>query len=41
MMYGEEGRRISDKLWTETMEELRFAGVHGVLDGLNALSETV
>jgi hypothetical protein len=32
MMYSDQGRRISDKLWKETMEELRFAGVYEALD---------
>jgi hypothetical protein len=31
MMYTDLGRRISDKLWNETMQELRFAGVDEVL----------
>jgi hypothetical protein len=30
-MYSDSGRRISDKLWNETMEELSFAGVNKVL----------
>lgn len=30
-MYTDEGRRISDKLWEETLQELRFAGVEDVL----------
>jgi len=33
MMYTDYGRRMSDKLWNETMEELRFAGVNEVLNG--------
>jgi len=31
-MYTGEGRRISDKLWEETLQELRFARVEDVLD---------
>jgi hypothetical protein len=34
MMYNNLGRRLSDKLWNETMEELSFAGVERVLNGL-------
>ena len=34
MMYSDLGRRMSDKLWNETMEELRFAGVYEVLNGV-------
>lgn len=34
MMYSDLGRQISAKLWNETMEELRFAGVEGVLNGV-------
>jgi len=30
-MYTDLGRRISDKLWNETMAELRFAGVEGLI----------
>jgi hypothetical protein len=33
MMYSNLGRELSDKLWKETMEELRFAGVDGALNG--------
>jgi hypothetical protein len=33
-MYGEQGRRFTEKLWSETLEELRVAGVHEVLKGL-------
>ncbi|OIW28708.1 NAD(P)-binding protein [Coniochaeta ligniaria NRRL 30616] len=32
MMYGEDGRRFVDKLWKETLEELSFAGIAGVLE---------
>jgi hypothetical protein len=32
MMYDNLGRRMSDKLWNETVEELRFAGVDKVLN---------
>ncbi|KAJ9150678.1 NAD(P)-binding protein [Pleurostoma richardsiae] len=32
IMYTDHGRRLSDKLWKETMEELRFAGVDGALE---------
>ena len=34
MMYSDRGRRIGDKLWNETMEELSFTGVEGVLNGM-------
>lgn len=33
MMYSDLGRRLGDKLWSETMEELHFAGLEGVLKG--------
>jgi hypothetical protein len=33
MMYDNLGRRIRDKLWNETMEELRFAEVEKILNG--------
>jgi len=26
-MYTEEGRQMGDRLWDETLEELKFAGV--------------
>jgi hypothetical protein len=32
MMYGDRGRRISDKLWYETMAEFRVAGVEKVFN---------
>ena len=32
MMYSDLGRRMSDKLWKETMEDFRSVGVHGVLN---------
>ncbi|KAK7935895.1 short-chain dehydrogenase/reductase family protein [Apiospora marii] len=34
MMYTEEGRRLGDKLWDETMKELSFAKVEELLEGL-------
>lgn len=30
-MYGDLGRKISNQVWRETMEELRFAGVDEIL----------
>jgi hypothetical protein len=30
-MYSDLGRRMGDKLWDETMEELRFAGIEGLI----------
>jgi hypothetical protein len=32
MMYSNLGRLLSDKLWNETIAELRFAGVDGALN---------
>jgi hypothetical protein len=32
-MYSRDGRRLTDKLWSETMEELRFAGVNEIVEG--------
>lgn len=34
MMYTEEGRRLGDRLWDETMKELRFAKVEALLEEL-------
>lgn len=34
MMYGEQGRRLTDRLWKETIEELSFTGIESVLDGV-------
>ncbi|KAK8113321.1 hypothetical protein PG984_013847 [Apiospora sp. TS-2023a] len=34
MMYTEEGRRLSDRLWDETMKELSFAKVEELLEEL-------
>lgn len=31
MMYGEQNRKIQEKLWNETMEELSFSKVSEVL----------
>ncbi|KAK4159857.1 hypothetical protein QBC43DRAFT_373540 [Cladorrhinum sp. PSN259] len=36
MMYTEAGKKTMDKLWNETVEELGFAGVKGILDGLKS-----
>lgn len=30
-MYGDLGRQVTDKVWKETMEELRFSGVDEIL----------
>lgn len=32
MMYSKLGRQIGDKLWNETMVELHFAKVEGILN---------
>jgi hypothetical protein len=32
-MYSEHARRITDKLWEETLDELSFANVRSVLKG--------
>lgn len=34
MMYSDLGHQIGDKLWNETMEELGFSDIEGVLDGM-------
>lgn len=34
MMYTEEGRRLGERLWDETMAELRFAEIEELLKGL-------
>lgn len=34
MCYTEKGRDYEQKLWTETMEELSFAGVQEILHDL-------
>jgi len=31
LIYTEAGKQTTERLWVETMEELRFAGVAGVL----------
>lgn len=33
MMYTPEGKTVTEKLWKETVAELSFANVQGVLDG--------
>ena len=32
IIYSEEGKKISQQLWEETMEELKFAGVEQILE---------
>ena len=39
MIDTEEGGKILDKLWEETMDELDFAGVKTVLNGIKASGE--
>jgi len=34
MMYGEAGSRMVDRVWGETLDELSFAGVDGILKDL-------
>lgn len=34
MLYTPAGREIADRLWEETMRELRFADVEGILRGM-------
>ena len=34
MLYTPEGQKIADRLWEETMRELAFADVEGVLKGM-------
>ncbi|KAF2670597.1 short-chain dehydrogenase [Microthyrium microscopicum] len=36
LMHGEQGRKIADKLWAETMKEFEFANAKGILEGLKA-----
>jgi hypothetical protein len=31
VIYSEEGKRVSERLWRETMEELKFADVEAIL----------
>jgi hypothetical protein len=33
-MYTPEGKQIIDRLWEETIAELNFADVQGILDGM-------
>lgn len=33
-VYGEDGRKVADQLWEETMAELRFAKVNEILDSM-------
>ncbi|KAI2610564.1 NAD(P)-binding protein [Hypoxylon sp. NC1633] len=34
LLYTPEGKQVIDRLWQETIAELSFAGVQGILDGL-------
>ena len=34
MLYTPAGREIADRLWEETMAELRFADADGILRGM-------
>lgn len=34
MLYTPEGRKIADRLWDETMRELSFANIEGILSGM-------
>ncbi|KAH8657784.1 short-chain dehydrogenase [Xylariales sp. PMI_506] len=36
MMYTPEGKKTADRLWDETMRELNFAGVEGILEAISA-----
>jgi len=31
-MYTEQGQKLSDVLWKETMEDLKFADVEGIVE---------
>lgn len=33
-MYADKGRKLADRLWEETMEELSFAGVSKIIQDL-------
>ncbi|KAJ9633402.1 hypothetical protein H2204_007119 [Knufia peltigerae] len=37
LMYTPEGKRIIEKLWQETLEELRFANVQGILEDMKRM----
>lgn len=34
LMYTPEGKQIIERLWQETLAELGFAGVQGILEGM-------
>jgi hypothetical protein len=34
LLYEEEGKWAAEKLWNETMAELEFFGVRGILDSM-------
>jgi hypothetical protein len=36
MLYGPEGKKLIDKVWDETLAELSFAGVDGILQSMKA-----
>lgn len=35
-MYTTEGKAITARLWEETLEELEFAGVRGILESMTS-----
>jgi hypothetical protein len=36
-MYTDDGKRAMERLWKETMAELGFAGVEGILDSMKKI----
>lgn len=34
LVYGKSGKEIANKIWEETLQELSFADVRGILDRL-------
>jgi hypothetical protein len=36
MLYTSEGKELTEKVWRETMAELSFAGVEGILQSMKA-----
>ena len=37
IMYTEEGKKVAEQIWKETLEELEFAGVKQILDQIGGL----
>jgi hypothetical protein len=38
-MYTPEGKKATDRLWKETLDEFEFAGVRSIIDSLSTRTE--